>query len=79
MFELKAPRRNMKYKKSTIMFDDISISAKEKVLKIKGVNNPKDAYLDVMPVAYIAGITLETQDQVDEEVLSQMGYYRIAS
>ncbi len=61
-----------------VMYDDLSVSAQEKILMMKGVSSPADAFLDIIPIAYIhSDFANMLQDELDNEALTQAGYYRL--
>lgn len=60
------------------MFDDLSIEAQRRVLRLKGITSPEEMFLDVVPLAYTHDtMELASQIQIDDEALCQCGAYRM--
>ena len=58
----------------SIMFDELSMDAQERLLSFAGVSHPSDKFWDVLPVAYIYQNKAQmNQTELDDEALLQVG------
>ncbi len=62
-----------------IMFEYLSQETQEKILAFKNVMSPYELHFDILPVAQLPYGTIAefTQDELDLQALTQMGYYRL--
>lgn len=75
-FELISARSHSK-RVDVIMFEDLSDFAKAKALEYAEISRAEQRHWDVLPIAYThCGMNLESQESIDDEALSQIGYYR---
>ncbi len=59
-----------------IMFSELSEEAQQKALACVGVESEAEKHWDILPIAYThMGMSLTTQEDIDMEVLSQIGFY----
>ncbi len=63
---------------NAIMFEYLSQETQEKILAFNKVSSPYELHFDVIPVAQLpyGSITDFTQDELDLQALTQIGYFR---
>jgi hypothetical protein len=63
---------------SCIMFEYLSDDAQQKVLSFKNATSHYDLNFDIIPLAQLPYGTIAefTQDELDMQALTQIGYYR---